>query len=114
VTQAAPKWHDDWADMTVEQKREWARGNAPDVPDADEPIFSDWDAMRGVADNMDAEDRAVVLGDLADAAGLLAALQRAPGMTGTQAVRLKILATHAKELADERDREYRILNGEAA
>jgi len=100
--------------MTVEQKREWARGNAPDVPDADEPIFSDWDAMRGVADNMDAEDRAVVLGDLADAAGLLAALQRAPGMTGTQAVRLKILATHAKELADERDREYRILNGEAA
>ena len=114
MTQAAPKWHDDWADMTVEQKREWARGNAPDVPDADEPIFSDWDAMRGVADNMDAEDRAVVLGDLADAAGLLAALQRAPGMTGTQAVRLNILAIHAKELADERDREYRILNGEAA
>ena len=114
MTQAAPKWHDDWADMTVEQKREWARGNAPDVPDADEPIFSDWDAMRGVADNMDAEDRAVVLGDLADAAGLLEVLKGAPGLSGVQVCRLKTLAIHAKDLSAKREQEYRILNGAAA
>ena len=84
----------------------------PTSPDYVEPAFAEWEAMRNVADDMDADDRAVALGDLADAAGLLAALLKAPGLTAVQYARLDLLATHANYLAKMRDAEYRTLNGD--
>jgi len=85
----------------------------PNSPDYVEPVFAEWEAMECVESRMKAADRAEILGDLADAAGLLEVLKLAPGLSWSQLARLNILATHAKELADERDREYRILNGDS-
>ena len=83
----------------------------PNSPDYVEPAFAEWEAMRNVSDDMDADDRAVILGDLADAAGLLATLQKAPGLTRMQVARLQGLAAHARDLEAKREREYRTLNG---
>ena len=86
----------------------------PNSPDYVEPAFAEWEAMRNVADDMDADDRAEILGDLADAAGLLAVLLKAPGLTGSQHHRLEMLARHAKNMETQRDREYQTLNGGAS
>lgn len=75
------------------------------------PEFDEWEAMRNVADDMDADDRAVILGDLADAAGwLLWALRQDNLPKGAKAM-LDLLARHARELEAKRDAEYRSLNG---
>ena len=84
----------------------------PNSPDYVEPDFAEWEAMRNVADDMDADERAEVLGDLADSAGLLAVLLKAPGLTGSQCHRLEVMARHAKNLEAKRDAEYRTLNGD--
>lgn len=101
-----------WVAMTPEQRVQFARENTTGFHDPDEPAFAEWEAMRNVADDMDADDRAVALGDLADAGGLLAALLKAPGLTAVQYARLDLLATHANYLAKMRDAEYRTLNGD--
>lgn len=101
-----------WVAMTPEQRVQFVRENKADRPDPDEPAFAEWEAMRNVADDMDADERAEVLGDLADAAGLLAVLLKAPGLTGSQCHRLEMLGRHAKNLEAKRDAEYRTLNGD--
>ena len=102
----------EWVAMTPEQRVQFARENTTGFHDPDEPAFAEWEAMRNVADDMDADDRAEVLGDLADSAGLLAVLLKAPGLTGSQHHRLEMLAGHAKNLEAKRDAEYRTLNGD--
>ena len=84
----------------------------PNSPDYVEPAFAEWEAMRNVADDMDADDRAEILGDLADAAGMFVAYQSLPGLSHTALVCLQILARHAKNLEAKRDAEYRTLNGD--
>lgn len=84
----------------------------PNSPSYVEPAFAEWEAMRNVAGDMDADERAEILGDLADAAGLLAVLRQSRGLTAAQEVRLKMLARHAKGLEAKRDAEYRSLNGD--
>src|SRR5690606_13444614 len=95
-----------------EQRVQFARENTTGFHDPDEPAFAEWEAMRNVADDMDADDRAEVLGDLADSAGLLAVLLKAPGLTGSQCHRLEMLGRHAKNLEAKRDAEYLALNGD--
>lgn len=101
-----------WVAMTPEQRVNFVRENKVDRPDPEEPAFAEWEAMRNVADDMDADERAEVLGDLADAAGLLAMLRQSQRLTAAQEVRLKMLARHAKGLEAKRDAEYRTLNGD--
>ena len=84
----------------------------PNSPDYVEPAFAEWEAMRNVADDMDADDRAEVLGDLADSVALLGVLQLAPGISASQRARLKLLGDHAVSLEAKRDAEYRTLNGD--
>ena len=84
----------------------------PNSPSYVEPAFAEWEAMRNVADDMDADDRAEILGDLADMAGVLVALQSAPRISATQRYRLEVMARHAKNLEAKRDAEYRTLNGD--
>lgn len=102
----------EWVAMTPEQRVQFVRENKVDRPDPDEPAFAEWEAMRNVADDMDADDRRLILADLADSAGLLAVLKKAPGLTPMQISRLDALATHAEALELMRDAEYRTLNGD--
>jgi hypothetical protein len=83
----------------------------PNSPDYVEPAFDESEAMWSVAKSMDPDDVAEILIDLADTAGLLATLQKAPGLTSTQHHRLEMLAHHARQMGAKRDREYRVLNG---
>ena len=103
---------DEWVAMTPEQRVQFVRENTTGFHDPDEPAFAEWEAMRNVADDMDADDRAEILGDLADMAGVLVALQSAPRISATQRYRLEVMARHAKNLEAKRDAEYRTLNGD--
>ena len=84
----------------------------PNSPDYVEPAFDETEAMWSVAKSMDPDDVAEILSDLADTAGLLATLQKAPGLTSAQHHRLEMLAHHAREMDAKRDAEYRTLNGD--
>jgi hypothetical protein len=83
----------------------------PNSPSYVEPAFDETEAMWSVAKSMDPDDVAEILSDLADTAGLLATLQKAPGLTSTQHHRLEMLAHHARQMGAKRDHEYRVLNG---
>lgn len=84
----------------------------PNSPDYVEPAFAEWEAMRNVADDMDADDRAVILGDLADAAGWLLWALRQDNLPKGAKAKLDLLARHARTLEAKRDAEYRSLNGD--
>lgn len=83
----------------------------PNSPDYVAPAFDETEAMWSVAKSMDPDDVAEILSDLADTAGLLATLQKAPGLTSTQHHCLEMLAHHARQLSAKREREYHVLNG---
>ena len=84
----------------------------PNSPSYVEPAFDETEAMWSVVKSMDPDDVAEILSDLADTAGLLATLQKAPGLTSTQHHRLEMLAHHARQMGAKRDAEYRTLNGD--
>lgn len=84
----------------------------PNSPSYVEPAFAEWEAMRNVADDMDADERAEVLGDLADSAGWLETVLAQYAIPMGARRRLDALARHAKGLEAKRDAEYRTLNGD--
>lgn len=103
----------EWFCMTPEQRMKILREIKAGRPDPDEPAFAEWEAMRNVADDMDADERAEVLGDLADSAGWLETVLAQYAIPMGARRRLDALARHAKGLEAKRDAEYRTLNGDS-